>query len=157
MKYYLFVDTETGGLDPASNPVLELSASVYDETGVKVDSFHSFFAPYLPMDCKALSINGYLSRRPDLSQSPEAHNRTAVESFVSWSFAVAKKYNPSMVGHNIKFDIAFIDALVDRYGMQGWSKIFNFMAFDTMAIALVLKEVGILQVKSVGPCIRLRC
>lgn len=144
MKHYLILDTETGGLNSKENPVLELAASVYDEDGyVSKESFYACFEPYLSMDCKALAINGFYERR----QKPESqsHNQSQIEKLVCWSGYVLKKYNPTLVGQNLKFDLDFVDSLTEHYNIKGWSKMWNYHTLDTSQIAYVLREAGVLE------------
>jgi DNA polymerase-3 subunit alpha (Gram-positive type) len=135
-KFYLFVDTETGGLDPKENPVLELYAAVYDEFGERRDNFYATFDPYLPMNCKALAINNFFQRKgqPD--------NDAEVQNFIRWSSVVYQRYNPTLVGQNIKFDLDFIDSLMNFYGFQEWSKMWHHHSYDTCQMGFILREAG---------------
>lgn len=143
MKHYLIVDTETGGLNPKENPVLELAASVYDEEGCAKEHFYACFEPYLPMDSKALAINSFYERwqRPDTPN----HNQYEIEKLIRWSGSVFKKYNPTLVGQNLKFDLEFVDSLTEHYNIKGWSKMWSYHTLDTSQIAYVLREAGILE------------
>jgi DNA polymerase III alpha subunit (gram-positive type) len=140
VNYYLVLDTETGGLNPKENPVLEMAAGVYAEDGSEKDSLHLTFKPYLPMDCKALAINGYFSR-----ESGEGNNEYEIQKLIRWSTQAQSKYQPILVGQNLKFDLEFMDSLTSYYGFSGWSKMWNYHTLDTSQIAFILKEAGILN------------
>jgi len=138
-KFYLILDTETGGLNPKENPVLEIAATVYDEDGNSRDHYHATYDPYLPMDCKALAINNIMQRR-----NP-CNNKDEIENFIRWSTVVYQRYNPTLVGQNLKFDLDFIDSFTEHYGYKGWSKMWNYHILDTSQIAFILREAGIIQ------------
>lgn len=140
MKFYLILDTETGGLNPKENPVLEFAGAIYDEHGAEKESLHLSFSPYLSVDCKALAINKYYSR--DLKAGDNAYE---IEKLIRWSTQAYNKYNPTLVGQNLKFDLEFMDALTSEYGFQGWSKMWNYHTLDTSQIAFILREAGILN------------
>jgi ribonuclease T len=143
MKHYMILDTETGGLNPKENPVLEIAAAVYNEDAVAKEFFYASFEPYLPMDSKALAINGFYERwqKPDSAN----HNQYEIEKLMRWSSLVLKKYNPVLVGQNLKFDLEFIDSLTENFNIRGWSKMWNYHTLDTSQIAYILKEAGLLE------------
>lgn len=144
MTYYLVLDTETGGLNPKQNPVLEVAMGIYDSEGIEKESTLFSFRPYLPMDCKALAINGYLSRE---ISARDVDNEYEIQKLIRWSTQAQTKYQPILVGQNLKFDLEFMDSLTEHHGFSGWSKMWNYHTLDTSQIAFVLKEAGMLKVE----------
>jgi DNA polymerase III alpha subunit (gram-positive type) len=138
-RFYLIIDTETGGLSPKENPVLEIAAKIYDDDGEERDNFYSTYQPYRSVECKALAINNVLQRRK------ESDNLTEVTNLIKWSSVVYQRFNPTLVGQNLKFDLDFIDSLVEYYGFKGWSRIWNYHTLDTMHLAFILREAGVIQ------------
>lgn len=121
----LFVDCETGGLDPKHHPILTLCI------GNKILGYHNFrFNPNedLILDPKAMEING-ITGFPDDSAD-----------LVGWLKDHVKEYDLiEPIGHNYMFDIGFIQQIT---GTKGYYKYFSRRYLDTMIIARFLSEAG---------------
>lgn len=105
----IILDVETGGLDPAKNPLLSIGAVEYEnpanEIYIKVAPF-----PGLEVTKEALEINGI-----DLETwggIPLAH---AMQQFAEWANSVPNKM---LVGQNVSFDRDFIRANCERVGLK---------------------------------------
>lgn len=140
---YLFVDVETGGLNAETDALLELHAAVYDSTGKKLSEFSETFAPDGKLGCKALQVNGMLSR---LGQGD---NFEKTKRFIAWSLEQAK-LKPTIVGQNVKFDLKFIESFLARQGFSGWSDLFGYHTRDTSQMAQILKDMGIYKPERVN-------
>lgn len=102
---YLFVDTETGGLDPVNNALLEFYGGIYDESLEYVAGCHLYVHPNgKRVDDAALKING-INMQTHLKRAISSHE--ASQHFLSF---LAEYGNPKLtiVAWNLKFDLAFI-------------------------------------------------
>ena len=139
---YLFLDTETGGLDPRTHSLLTLGLVVGDATGVK-DSLEIAVKhePYV------VSGGGMKVNRIDLV----AHHEHAVspagaldllEGFLDRHFP--KDVRAVLVGHNITFDHAFLNVFLYGLGRDPEARI-DHRSVDTHAIAAALRDAGKLE------------
>lgn len=114
---YLLADVETGGFEPAKNPVTELCFHVYDNSCKYIDSYSSRIRVYnnLVIDKKVSEITGLTSSILESTGKP-------FKAVVDESTAFIKKHTPShydrpiFVAHNVLFDYNFIADLFYRAG-----------------------------------------
>ncbi len=137
---FLVVDTETGGIDSKTNKLLEIAAAVYNSHGEKIDSFHIFLSEEAcankTTSLVALKLNKYRTRTSPL---PLETNKEAAIKFSNWILEVSLKHNPILVGHNVDFDIKFIDEFMKENGFIEWNKVFGIHHIDTLMLAKVLQ------------------
>jgi DNA polymerase III epsilon subunit-like protein len=169
MGNILFVDTETTGLDPEKNRLLQIAArlDVDKSTGVEglIEYFEThvghfmFFdnAPVFEISLGALKVNkrSLLNTNPTPPGSPipagEAmvmEERVAITRFVEWLLVMHRKYGDFLLaGHNVDFDIRFLNAALRRAGIVGLDELVGHRRVDTAPIALFLKDAGILKIE----------
>lgn len=153
MEYFLVVDTETGGLDSKENGLLEIAAVIYDYQGNCVDTFEAVIKhPTLQglptsekLHLSALRVNKIFNR---LEKAQDAFQ--VAQDFAKWSINAVNQYKPQLVGQNLKFDLGFIDAFMEKHNFEGWDNLFHYHRIDTIPIALFLKKTGILNVDKVN-------
>lgn len=107
-KPLLFIDTETSGLDPEANDILEI-ALIYVEDGVPVYHYDSLVKMERPENAhpKALEINGY-----------DAVEWEGAPSIVQVLHEIEPFFKGCVVaGHNPDFDMAFLKASFKRHGI----------------------------------------
>lgn len=143
----LFIDTETGGLDPGKHSLLSVGlvlwreAKIYDTKEIFINDGH------LKATKEALEIN-----RIDLDQ----HRKTAISPaeaiqqiihFIKRNFDSSEKI--TLAGHNIGFDISFIRYLFEsqRYKFGSY---FSHRSIDTSSILYYLYLAGLLESRIVG-------
>ena len=103
---YIFIDIETSGLDPDFHEILEIACIKIEPNGKK----QTYYTKIHPMNIeiantKALEINGYNPKDwRDASYPPEVAEK--LETFLSGAM---------LIGHNIKFDVAFISELLSNH------------------------------------------
>ena len=142
---YLVIDTETGGLDPKKNPVLQIAMRLYHENG-KVDMTFNKTIEWSgsdqPISVGAVAVNSY--------KFTDGYNpRVVAIELVQFLAAVAdrKKHysiDTCLLGQNLQFDISFIDAFLSRQGFTDWVEPFRYRRIDTSSIALFLKQANLL-------------
>lgn len=141
---YLFLDTETGGLDPRSHSLLSLGLVVGDASGV-VDSTEIFIRhdPYV-VTGGGMKVNRIdLATHHALALTPiDALNQ--LDEFLNRHFP--EKSRVTLVGHNIAFDQAFLSAFLLSLGRDPEGR-FHHRIVDTHSIASALRDAGKLDLQ----------
>ena len=141
---YLFVDTETGGLDPARHSLLSIGLVLGDD-GVVRHSLELFLKQdtYV-VDGAAMKVN-----RIDLAEhhatSMEGSTLMAVLDVFLDQFFPCKKEPITLVGHNVAFDRAFLEGFWKSQGRDFESR-FGHRLVDTHSLAAGLRDAGRLPV-----------
>ncbi len=148
---FLVFDFETGGLSPNKNPITEFAGIWLDgETLEPMYDFQGLVRPYsdtLAYEAKAMEING-LSERLCLAEGRPVSD--IVGEILSYSTMCnqgkARGKKTILVGHNVQFDIGFLQAIFKLTGndlgfcFEGNKDYFgNFQPtfFDTMSLSRV--------------------
>ena len=135
------LDTETTGLNPYENEIIQLAAVTVDPIRLELvenSELNLFFRPLKTdkISDEALRINK--RTREELSKFPDPK--------ISWSdfkiYMQNLKSNwrdtPMLCGHNIEFDIKFLKELCKLYGpwdtKNGTQSLFHYFAIDTMQL-----------------------
>lgn len=115
---YIVIDVETSGLDACFCEILEIGAIKY-RNGAEIDRFHSYIRPEGAIPCEVSNINGITWRK--VHNAPRLDDiRIAFLAFLG---------DDVLVGHNVGFDIKFIqtrfDLLLNNFYFDtlSWSKI----------------------------------
>lgn len=124
----LIFDTETSGLDPQWNVILQLSYQIVDsDSWVTIKTANHYFAwpeNKARVTQEAITVNGLTEEV--LSGKQLSNRKTALEEFVS-----DKDSCDLLVAHNLEFDKKFIIASCREEGVKfassGWSQ-----SYDTM-------------------------
>lgn len=147
MRPYLFLDTETGGLDPGQHSLLSLGLVVGDG-GVARDTLEILVKhePYV------VSAGGMAVNRIDLVQHDRqaldaARALEAFEHFLDRHFPAGDPI--TLVGHNVAFDRQFLGAFLARNGRALEPRI-SHRSVDTHSIAAALRDAGRLPLESLG-------
>lgn len=143
----LFIDTETGGLDPGKHSLLSLAMVVW-ENGEIIDSEEILINDgLLSVTPEALTVN-----KIDM----ENHLRTAVSSsegmekilaFIGKHFAGRGKI--TLAGHNVHFDVGFLKIFFTR-NQRNFSDYFSHRIIDTSSILHYLYLAGRTRQKAVS-------
>ena len=138
---YLVIDTETGGLDPKKNALLEIGARIFEEDGKICSGFHRKIMWDSSMSTTvtiyALGLNK--SSLIDGDSAPKVANDLA-----AWLACWSQERDIVLMGQNLQFDCDFLTAFMERYGFVNWMEPFRHRKIDTCHIALYLQEVGLL-------------
>jgi len=112
---YVFVDTETGGLDPLKHPILEIAAIRTDLDFRIREYWRSYIKPHSTLLCtpEALEITGI--NLDDLANEPnEADVADTFKQFLSG------RGNLRFAGFNCKYDLGMLEAMKERAGIEMW-------------------------------------
>jgi DNA polymerase III epsilon subunit-like protein len=137
---FLFLDTETGGLDPRGNSLLSLGLVVGDGPRV-VNSLEILFRhePYV------VSAGGMKVNRIDLVRHHEAAldppvAMAVLEVFLEQHFP--HRCQPIILaGHNVAFDQAFLEVFLAGQGREMEPR-FSHRLVDTHSLAAGLRDAG---------------
>lgn len=150
----LFIDTETGGIDPNIHSLLTIGLVVADgdriidrlELGIKHKVFN--------VTQEAMKINNI--NLADLTTSPE-DAFIIIDTFLKRNFDGKIKLG----GHNIGFDVSFLKpfyesvreylkSLNPNIDIPTWNQRFDYHYIDTSIITTYLKDCGKLKVDSIS-------
>ncbi|HEY4064439.1 MAG TPA: 3'-5' exonuclease [Puia sp.] len=143
----LFIDTETGGIDAATNSLLSLALVVWKETEIRASMEILINDGVLNVTAKAMEINGI-----DL----EEHKKNAVtpaiavqqfDAFLKEHFQEGEKI--VLGGHNITFDVNFLNTFLTRNGYN-FQKRFSHRFVDTATVLFYLYLTGKIKKKIVS-------
>lgn len=146
------VDIETGGTDPAKNPLLEIAVVFFDmrENGIIISTDeiceHIVPFPASVIDEEALKINqidpGYPLRFPKEEKEVLSHIFTRVQKQVDENGC----RRAIMVGHNAPFDLAFLNCASSRCQLRENNPFHTFSVLDTVSLAALAYGQTILAV-----------
>ncbi len=131
----LFIDTETGGLDPLSHSILSVAFTVWENGKIFNSKEFLINDGILNVSEKALEIN-----KIDISE----HSRIAlkseiavleIENFLNQNFNLDEKI--ILCGHNILFDINFFKTFWIKNG-NDYNKRFSHRYVDTASLLFFL-------------------
>jgi len=133
------VDVETGGLNPATDALLEIAACIIqmDERGdlYPAEPISRHVEPFdgANLDPKALEFNGIDPFHPLRLASPEDQAFREVCRPVRQALRDSGCRRAILVGHNPALDVAFVNALIARTGFKR-SPFHPFSTFDTATL-----------------------
>lgn len=142
MKYITFVDTETTGLDPSQHEIIEIAAVRTLQDFTIIEAFSAKVKPQKSIasaDKKALQVNRYSDEVwVDAIDREEALTRLFI-----------LMQDSTLAGHNVSFDIAFIQAAYNAEGMD--LPKMDYHRLDTVNLAWPLKAAGLVETLSLEP------
>lgn len=137
--HYIVFDTETGGTDESLNPMLEIAMVVLDgKTLDEIDRFECLIQPYddLVVEKEALKVNGL--RIADIMQNgfTKSESFKKIHAFIKKQNPKGNKFNrPIMVGHNVQFDMGFMEMFYYLNKGNDFYSIVSRTALCTMGLA----------------------
>jgi DNA polymerase III subunit epsilon len=143
----VFIDTETGGLDPMQNSLLSIALVIWQEFEI-IDSTEILIDDgVLNVSKKALEINkiDLVEHKAKALVATDAINK--VDEFFSKHFGSEEKI--TLGGHNINFDVNFLRHFLVRHNYQ-WHKRFSHRFVDTATILYYLYLSGKLKEKAIS-------
>jgi len=138
MKHILFVDTETGGLNPHEDSLLSIGAAlIYD--GHIIDTFYTLVREEkIIVNPQALAINGL---SVDKVQEEGVTPLMAVNMLTAFLNKHNQRKNVQFAAHNAPFDMPFVKRLFSQAG-KDFNKVFSYRPLCTQTGALLLDLSG---------------
>lgn len=145
---YLFVDTETGGLDPARHSLLSIGLVVGDPGQVR-HSLEVFLKhdTYV-VDGGSMKVNRIDLARHHASAMDAPTARAVLEVFLQQYFP-CRNEPITLVGHNVAFDRAFLQRWWEAQGLP-FEPRFSHRLVDTHSIAAGLRDAGRLDLEDLS-------
>jgi len=139
----LWLDIETGGLDPEINPLLSLGYIITNESFAIFHSREIFVknTHNLVCDPKAIEVN-----KIDLNDSRAIDPKEAIKIFLQDISKYFGRKRVKVGGHNIiRFDLKFLEKFFEREGTK-----FEYAnkVYDTMIFSMFLNLFGIIKTES---------
>ena len=119
MTDYVVLDTETTGLSPEKDQMVEIGI-ITVKNGEITNEYTSLIKPTIPISSEATAINGI--SESDLRDAPQLED--VVPDVVS------RIKNQIVVGHNVTFDLAFVSRAISDH-----TEIASISYIDTVKVA----------------------
>ncbi len=120
---YVVFDTETTGFYAGSDQMIEIGA-VKIKDGKIIDRFDELIDPHRPIPKKITELT-FIT---DEMVSGKDNEENVTKRFLAWAGDLP------LVAHNAKFDISFMKAACNKYGLPE----FDYTVIDTMSMARML-------------------
>jgi DNA polymerase III epsilon subunit family exonuclease len=140
LKDLVFVafDTETTGLSPVANRLVELSGVKFRIDGTELSTFQSLINPESSIPSSATAVHGIT----DAMVRTEPTYEDVVPKFLAWATDTSHSSpqpGPSqtvLLAHNAPFDIGFLEVAICKLGLS----MPNNLVLDTLPLARALVE-----------------
>ena len=132
------VDVETGGLNPATDALLEVAVVMIkmDNEGVfhVGDTFAEHFQPFAGANISkdALEVNKIIPDHPFRYALPEKEGLEKLLAPINAEIKAQACHRAVLIGHNAWFDLHFLRAAIERSGLK--NPFHNFSSFDTVSL-----------------------
>lgn len=150
--HIVVIDTETGGLDPSRHSILSVGAVLLHDGGITGQREWLVREPdaHLSVQEEALSVNRIdIYDHLDNAQEP-AEVADELARFIPRQWRVYKR-RALLAGHNIGFDIGFLNRLGRLAGITGYvDQLFHHRTLDTASILHFLNLRGELPLNPGG-------
>lgn len=143
----LFIDTETGGLDPSKYSLLSLGMVVWENMKI-IDTAELFINDgKLAFTTESLSINNIdIKKHVKIAlSSKEAIGK--INTFLKKNFQENKKI--TLAGHNINFDVNFLRFFLTQND-ENFNKHFSHRFIDTSSILYYLYLAGYIKERTIS-------
>lgn len=138
----VFIDVETGGLDPETDALLSIGACVWKDGQISDPRLWHVDAEGMRLEPKAMKIN-----KIDMAEHRrKAYSRLDVAAeLYRWLDGLRPdpRYKLRLGGHNVPFDIRFIRKLLDLSD-ESWKTLVSPACVDTAGILTFMRHAGIL-------------
>lgn len=136
MTKFLFIDTETLGLDPTKHSLIEVAMVLTDENLNTLDVFHYKIKHEIyHLNPAAIAVNGIDMSQHDRQASPLWNVRTYLRDFLS---TLDDEAIP--VGWNVGFDLGFIYA--NMLPKEELERYVSYRTIDLCSVARFMKLCG---------------
>jgi DNA polymerase-3 subunit epsilon len=143
----LFLDTETGGINPFKNSLLSIAFVVWSDFKI-IDYIEVLINDgILDVTKEALEINKInLTEHVKIAKSPDLVIKEILD-FLMRNFSGGEKI--TLAGHNINFDVNFFRVFLNNYGIE-FHDIFSHRYVDTSSILYYLYLAGKIKYKAIS-------
>ncbi|MEN8249381.1 MAG: 3'-5' exonuclease [Bacteroidota bacterium] len=143
----LFIDTETGGLDPNKHSLLSLAMVVWEDMEIIASQELLINDGVLSVTEEALSINKIDIEKHMQSAILPSLAIEKILLFISKHFPQQRKI--TLAGHNVQFDVNFLKVFFSQNN-ENFNKFFSHRIIDTSSILYYLYLAGQLKHKAIS-------
>lgn len=124
MKNYLFIDTETTGLDPAQDKIVSMAWQLFDASSKSPKKILQAYGLVKPKgwtideNGKAFEVHGITQQQAMTEGKDIVFHLTLLNNAI-------RKYQPTIVAHNLEFDEGMVLAEAERCAMTSLIKIWD--------------------------------
>jgi len=135
----LIVDTETGGLDPAHNPILSIAALVWNQGGIE-DQYYTLVnvGGEMRVEDQALKVNGLSVEQIKAEGVSPLQAANAIRAMLQKN---DMRRDVRICAHNAPFDVSFVKQLWTLASLD-YKKTFSYRSLCTQTGALLLEQAG---------------
>jgi DNA polymerase III alpha subunit (gram-positive type) len=143
----LFIDTETGGLDPKKHPLLSIAFVLWENFSI-TDQIEIFINDgNLAVNEKAMEINRIDLDKHRLTALTPLNAIIKMKKFLTKHFEIGHRI--TLGGHNINFDVNFLRIFLEK-NSEDFNNYFSHRFVDTSSILYYLYLAGKLRNKSIS-------
>jgi DNA polymerase III epsilon subunit-like protein len=145
----LHIDTETTGLDPIRQDVIQI-AGIVEIGGAVVEEFNLFCQPfsYDNISPEALEVNGRTI--DEIKTFPSPHDTWAALTRIMGKYVdkydKADKYTPA--GYNVRFDLDFMSQWFQKNGDKYFGSWQNWRALDPLPFLHAMDHAGMISLQN---------
>ena len=146
MGKILYFDTETTGLDPVKNDIIEI-AGIVEIDGVIKEEFDFKCQPFsfTNVDQKALDVHGLTLDQIKEFQTPKEAYASLIVIFDKYINKFNKKDKFIPAGYNVGFDVAFLFSFFTKSGNPYCGAYLDYHKVDPLPVLLMLDLKGSLM------------
>lgn len=146
MRKILFIDTETTGLDPHKNGIIQVSGIIEIDGDIK-EEFNIKCQPMTgdAVDAKALEVTGTTHEMIQSYISGADGYRRLVSIFDKYVSKFDKNDKFQVVGYNVRYDMEMLKSWFDKNGNPYMGSYMTWQPFDVMSVCHMLKYMGVLN------------
>lgn len=146
----LWLDTETTGLNPVTNGVIQIAALI-EIDGEFVESFSEFVKPF-PGDkisVKALEVNG--KTEDEIAGFPEPKVIYSIIASILGRYVdkFDSKDKFTLAGYSCSFDDGFMRQWFVKNGDKFWGSYIKRQTLDLLPVMIFLRELGLVKTEDV--------
>jgi DNA polymerase-3 subunit epsilon len=149
MNKIIFIDTETGGVNPEKSALIQLSGIIRIDKK-DVEKFNFFIKPFENSEVneKALEVQGRTLE--ELKTEKYVEEKEVYKQFVNLLDKYVDKYDKTdkfiVAGYNVRFDVDMLKAFFQRHGNNFLFSYLDSSMLDPLYSIRLLQVAGILPV-----------
>ena len=143
----MFIDTETGGLDPGKHSLLSLAMVIWEDMEILDSQELLINDGVLSVTEEALSVNKIDIEKHKLSAISSSQAIEKIFSFIGKHFPRKRKI--TLAGHNVHFDVNFLRSFFSANN-KNLNQFFSHRIIDTSSILYYLYLAGRIKQRAVS-------